>query len=126
MVPSATPVRPFSQLAVRSARSSEEIDALTTSKIISPCNVGVTICVFLFSDKYLLLNNFFKTKDMADSYSPKGDMYEGYLDIKKPFVIDANGDKWSGIAIDKETKDLIQAYGGSVFKEKGKCKFNAF
>lgn len=68
------------------------------------------------------LNYYTNNKDMADSYSPKGDMYEGYLDIKKPFVIDANGDKWSGIAIDKETKDLIQAYGGSVFKERGKWR----
>ena len=65
------------------------------------------------------LNYYTNNKDMAGSYSPKGDMYEGYLDIKKPFVVDAKNDKWSGIAIDKETKDLIQAYGGSVFKEKG-------
>lgn len=65
---------------------------------------------------------FTDNKEMADSYSPNGDMYEGYLDIKKPYEIDAQGEKWSRIPIDDATKKFLQEYGAGVFKEGGKWR----
>lgn len=68
------------------------------------------------------VNFFTDSKEMADSYSPNGDMYEGYVNIKKPYEIDAKGEKWSKIPIDVATKDFLQEYGASVFKEGGKWR----
>ena len=65
---------------------------------------------------------FTDSKEMADSYAPEGERFEGYLSIKNPYVIDAQGEKWSGIPIDEETKELLQNYGSSVFQEKGKWR----
>ena len=56
-MPSATIVRPSSQLAVSSGFKSAWIDANTTSYIISPRSVGVIICVFLFKERYLILTS---------------------------------------------------------------------
>ena len=52
--PSATYVSPFSQLAVSSGFKRERMEWSTTSKIISPRSVGVIVCVFLFSARYLI------------------------------------------------------------------------
>lgn len=68
------------------------------------------------------LNYFTNNREMADSYSPNGDIYEGYLNITKPFEIDANGEKWSGIPISNDLKSFLESYGSSVFKEKGKWR----
>lgn len=64
-------------------------------------------------------NFFTDSEEMADSYSPNGEKHVGYLNISNPYIIDAKGDKWSGIAIDEETKQMLQDYGASVFKERG-------
>lgn len=68
------------------------------------------------------VNFFTDSREMADSYSPNGDMYEGYLNITKPYVIDAVGEKWSQIPVDDATKNFLQEYGASVFKENGKWR----
>lgn len=68
------------------------------------------------------INYFTDSKEMADSYSPNGDVFEGYLNIENPYVIDAMGEKWSRIPVDENTKRLLEGYGGSVFKENGKWR----
>ena len=68
------------------------------------------------------VNFFTDSKEMADSYSPNGAMYEGYVNITKPYEIDAQGEKWSKIPVDAETKKFLQEYGASVFKEGGKWR----
>ena len=68
------------------------------------------------------VNFFTDSKEMADSYSPNGEMYEGYVNITKPYEIDAMGEKWSKIPIDDATKNFLQEYGASVFKEGGKWR----
>jgi hypothetical protein len=68
------------------------------------------------------INFFTDNKEMADSYSPNGEMYEGYLNITKPYEIDAAGEKWSKVPIDEATKRFLQEYGASVFKEGGKWR----
>ena len=67
-------------------------------------------------------NFFTDSEEMADSYAPTSEKFKGYLNIKKPFVVDAQGEKWSGIPIDAELKELLETYGSSVFKEKGKWR----
>jgi len=68
------------------------------------------------------INYFTDNREMADSYSPNGEMYEGYVNITKPYEIDAAGEKWSSIPIDEATKQFLQEYGASVFKERGKWR----
>ena len=68
------------------------------------------------------VNYFTDSKEMADSYSPNGDMYEGYVNITKPYEIDAAGEKWSKIPVDANTKRILEEYGSSVFKEGGKWR----
>lgn len=65
---------------------------------------------------------FTDSKEMADSYSPNGEGFEGYLNITKPLVIDAQGERWSRIPIDAETKAFLEKVGASVFKEGGKWR----
>jgi hypothetical protein len=65
---------------------------------------------------------FTDNKEMADSYAPSGEMFEGYVNITKPYEIDAQGEKWSKIPIDAEMKKFLQEYGSSVFKEGGKWR----
>ena len=68
------------------------------------------------------VNFFTDSKEMADSYSPNGEIFEGYLNITKPYVIDAAGEKWSKIPVDEATKEFLSKYGASVFKEDGKWR----
>lgn len=68
------------------------------------------------------VNFFTDSKEMADSYSPNGAMYEGYVNITKPYEIDAKGEKWSKIPIDDATRKFLQEYGASVFEEGGKWR----
>ena len=68
------------------------------------------------------VNFFTDSKEMADSYSPNGEMFNGYLNITKPYEIDAAGEKWSKIPVDEATKKFLQEYGASVFKEGGKWR----
>ena len=65
---------------------------------------------------------FTDNKSMADSYSPNGEMFEGYVNITKPYEIDAKGEKWSMLPIDEDTANFLKEYGASVFKEKGKWR----
>jgi hypothetical protein len=65
---------------------------------------------------------FTDNKSMADSYSPNGDMFEGYVNITKPYEIDAKGEKWSRIPIDDATANFLKEQGASVFKENGKWR----
>lgn len=74
---------------------------------------------FKFNRNY---NFFTDSSEMADSYSPNGEKYTGYLNIRNPFIIDANGDRWSRIAIDDDTKKMLDNYGSSTFKEGGKWR----
>lgn len=64
-------------------------------------------------------NFFTDSAEMADSYAPNGERYTGYLNIKNPYVIDAEGEKWSRIPIDEETKQFLDKYGASTFEEDG-------
>lgn len=68
------------------------------------------------------INYFTDSREMADSYSPNGEKFTGYLKITKPFIVDAGGEKWSKIPVDEQTKALVEKYGGSVFKEGGKWR----
>ncbi len=68
------------------------------------------------------VNFFTDSREMAGSYAPTGEMYEGYVNIIKPYEVDAGGEKWSKIPVDGATKDFLQSYGASVFKEDGKWR----
>ena len=68
------------------------------------------------------VNFFTDSSEMAESYAPNGEKYTGYLNIRNPFVIDAKGERWSRIAIDDDTKKLLDNYGSSTFKEGGKWR----
>ena len=65
---------------------------------------------------------FTDSREMADSYAPVGEMYEGYVNITKPYEIDARGAKWSGIPVDNATKGFLEEYGSSVFRENGEWR----
>ena len=65
---------------------------------------------------------FTDSREMADSYAPSGEMYSGYVKITNPFIIDAHGDKWSGIPITADMKNLLENYGSSTFMERGKWR----
>ena len=65
------------------------------------------------------VNYFTDSAEMADSYSPNGERYAGYLNITNPYIIDAGGEKWSRIPIDDETKQFLDERGSSTFEEDG-------
>ena len=65
---------------------------------------------------------FTDSKDMADSYSPNGEGYKGYLNITNPFIIDAIGERWSQIPVDAKMKAFLKEHGAGVFKEKGEWR----
>ncbi len=51
-----------------------------------------------------------------------GGIYEGYVDIKNPLVVNCNGDKWSAIdinGIEDNLDSLFEEFGASTFKENG-------
>ena len=65
------------------------------------------------------VNYFTDSAEMADSYSPNGEKYSGYLNITNPYIIDAGGEKWSRIPVDDETKQFLDERGSSTFEEDG-------
>ena len=65
-------------------------------------------------------NYYTDNRDMAESYAPNSAIYEGYLNITNPYIIDAEGSKWSAIPISDEVKKMLDDAGSSTFKEKGK------
>lgn len=67
----------------------------------------------------------FFTDDMmnADGYASGGNVYEGYLDLKNPLVIDAKGRMWSDLdtPYGKSTQDVVgkvdsKKYDGVIFE----------
>ena len=68
------------------------------------------------------INYFTDSESMAESYSPNGEKFTGYLNIVNPLVIDAKNAKWSAVPIDSKTKKLLDKYGASTFKEGGKWR----
>lgn len=68
------------------------------------------------------INFYTDSEEMADSYAPSSEKYVGYLNIENPFVIDANGERWSRIPIDAKTKAFLEKYGSSTFNEGGKWR----
>ena len=68
------------------------------------------------------LNYYTDSEAVAESYAPNSEKFTGYLKIEKPFIVDAHGEKWSGITIDNDLREKLQEYGSSVFKENGKWK----
>lgn len=64
-------------------------------------------------------NYYTDNREMASSYAPKGELYEGYLNITNPFVIDADGAKWSSVPVTEEVKEMLDAAGSSTFQEDG-------
>ena len=68
------------------------------------------------------VNFFTDSSKMADSYSPNGEKFSGYLNITNPYVIDAKGERWSKIPIDQATKAFLDNSGSSTFKEGGKWR----
>lgn len=67
-------------------------------------------------------NYFTDSQEVADSYAPAKIKMTGYLNIKKPFIIDAKGERWSRIPVTAKFKKLLDRYGGSTFYEDGKLR----
>ena len=68
------------------------------------------------------VNFYTDSKDVAGTYTNKDGVYEGYLNIKNPLVIDADGEKWSRIdvaQVDPAVADLFNEFGVSTFMEDG-------
>ena len=68
------------------------------------------------------VNFYTDSKDVAGTYTNKDGVYEGYLNIKNPLVIDADGEKWSRIdvaQVDPAVADMFNEYGISTFMEDG-------
>lgn len=66
-------------------------------------------------------NTFYtSSREVANSYTDKGGVYEGYLNITNPLEIDCNNERWSRIEtdqIDSAVTDLFKEYGASTFEE---------
>ncbi len=67
-------------------------------------------------------NYYTDSRVMAESYAPSGAVYKGYLNITKPYIIDASGEKWSKIPVSAEVKKMLDEAGSSTFKEQGKWR----
>ena len=75
------------------------------------------------------VNYFTNNKNVANTYTNSDGLYEGYVNIKEPVTINANGEKWSMIDVDNITidgisdiKTFLNNYGASTWKEKGKLR----
>lgn len=67
-------------------------------------------------------NWYTDSKEIADTYTNKDGVYEGYLNITNPLIIDANGEKWSRLDVDQidpAVRDLFEEFGVSTFEEDG-------
>ncbi len=98
-------------------KNSKAVDEKGSLKLVYHGTRNADFSVFKRNATY-----FTDSKEMADSYSPNGEMFEGYVNITKPYEIDAKGEKWSRIPIDDDTVDFLKEYGASVFKEGGKWR----
>ena len=67
--------------------------------------------------------NFYSdSREIAETYTNKEGIYEGYLNITNPFIVDVNGEKWSRIdvsQIEPAIVELFNEYGVSTFEEDG-------
>ena len=98
-------------------KDSKAVDEKGSLKVVYHGTRNADFTVFKRNATY-----FTDSKEMADSYSPNGAMFEGYVNITKPYEIDAAGEKWSRIPIDNDTANFLKEYGSSVFKEGGKWR----
>lgn len=63
---------------------------------------------------------FSDNADVADSYARDGkEIMAGYLNITKPFVVDAKGSKWSQIPLSANVKRFLDKFEISTFYEDG-------
>lgn len=63
---------------------------------------------------------FSDNADVADSYARDGkEIMAGYLNITKPFVVDAKGSKWSRIPLSANVKRFLDKFEISTFYEDG-------
>ena len=85
--------------------------------------------VLSYKNESDLLKNI--KRDIQKQYGDTnaGGMYEGYLKIDNPVTIDANGDKWSMIAVDNinikginNIEEFLNNYGSSTWEEEGKLR----
>ena len=72
------------------------------------------------------INYFTDNKNVANTYTGKDGVYEGYVNITNPIIIDANEETWSKIDINNilidgvdGVKEFLDAYGASTWKENG-------
>lgn len=72
------------------------------------------------------VNFFTNNKNVANTYTSTDGIYEGYINITKPTIIEANGEVWSKIDVNKikiegidNIKDFLDTYGASTWKEQG-------
>ncbi len=75
------------------------------------------------------VNYFSDSKEVAQTYTGNEGIYEGYINIENPIVIDANKEVWSKIDIGNISIDTIEnienflnKYGASTWKEGGKVR----
>lgn len=84
---------------------------------------------FGFTEFKRNVNFYTSREDVAKTYTGNNGIYRGYLDIKKPIVIDANREIWSMIDTDNikisgidNIREFLQEQGASVWEEKGKIR----
>ena len=65
-------------------------------------------------------------RDIEGKTYERGGVYEGYVNLKNPLIIDAHGENWSGIPLEyigiENIEEVFKEYGSSYFKEKGKLR----
>nr|DAK55369.1 MAG TPA: PolyVal ADP-Ribosyltransferase [Caudoviricetes sp.] len=68
-------------------------------------------------------NYYSDSKELAGTYTNNDGMYEGYLNITNPLIIDAHNEKFSGIPINyievDNLDELMEISGLSLFEEDG-------
>ena len=68
-------------------------------------------------------NYYSDSKELAETYTNNDGMYEGYLNITNPLIIDAHNEKFSGIPINyievDNLDELMEISGLSPFEEDG-------
>lgn len=78
--------------------------------------------ILSYNTKEELLQHLKRDIQIEIGNTEAGGIYEGYANIIKPLVVNANGDKWSGIDINgieiDNAKELLKKYGSSTFMEK--------
>lgn len=75
------------------------------------------------------VNYFTSNREVARTYTGNDGIYEGYVNIKNPIIIEGNGELWSKIAVDNisitgfdNVREFLNTYGASTWKEDGKIR----